>query len=100
MDRTADLKPTAFLLILLALPVLEANDQATSPGTDWPYWRGPNGNGIAECTDPPVKWSETENIIWSVDVPGRGHSSPAVVADRIFLTSADEKRKEQCSSKS
>ncbi len=100
MARTADLKPTAFLLILLAgtlpaLPALEANDQAVPPGADWPYWRGPNGNGIAECTDPPVKWSETENIIWSVDVPGRGHSSPAVVADRIFLTSADEKRKEQ-----
>lgn len=101
MARHADIKPEACLLTLLAGALLllaqdlQANEQKSSAGADWPYWRGPNGNGIAECSDPPVKWSETENILWRAEVPGRGHSSPAVVAGRIFLTTADEERKEQ-----
>jgi len=101
MARPADIKPKACLLTLLAGGLLllaqglQANEQEPSAGADWPYWRGPNGNGIAECSDPPVKWSETENVIWRAEVPGRGHSSPAVVGGRIFLTTADEERKEQ-----
>lgn len=63
---------------------------------DWPWWRGPNRNGIAEAgQDPPVRWSETENVIWKADIPGRGHSSPTVAGDRIYLATADERRQQQ-----
>ena len=63
---------------------------------DWPWWRGPNRNGVAEYgQQPPVAWSETENVVWKVRVPGRGHSSPTVVGDRVFLTTADEQAKVQ-----
>ncbi len=60
---------------------------------DWPWWRGPNRNGIADpAQTPPLKWSETENVLWKAPLPGRGHSSPIVVGDQVFLTTADEDR--------
>ncbi len=62
---------------------------------DWPWWRGPTCDGIAAEQDVPVRWSETENIIWQAEVPGRGHASPTVVGDRIFLATADEEAKVQ-----
>lgn len=57
---------------------------------NWPQFRGPGGLGIAEDTDVPTTWSETENVIWRSAIEGRGHSSPVVWGDRIFLTSAIE----------
>jgi outer membrane protein assembly factor BamB len=54
----------------------------------WPHWRGPSAQGIVEGKGYPDRWSETENILWRVPVPGRGHSSPIVWGDRIFLTTA------------
>lgn len=59
--------------------------------SDWPWWRGPNRNGIADANQtPPLEWSSTRNVLWKTPVPGRGHSSPIVVGNRVFLTTADE----------
>ena len=57
--------------------------------TDWPWWRGPTRNGIADQTPVPTVLSDTENVVWKTPVPGRGHSSPIVVGSRVFLTTAD-----------
>jgi outer membrane protein assembly factor BamB len=54
---------------------------------DWPHWRGPNDDGMARG-DAPLRWSDEEHIAWKAPVPGRGHSSPVLWADRIFLTTA------------
>ena len=54
---------------------------------DWPRWRGPNDDGMARG-DAPLRWSDTEHIAWKAPVPGRGHSSPVVWGDRIFVTTA------------
>jgi len=54
----------------------------------WSRWRGPSGQGIVEAGGYPESWSETKNILWKVQVPGRGHSSPIVWGDRVFLTTA------------
>jgi len=77
-------------------PFAAAGDQGIrdfpklSPATDWPWWRGPSRNGYAEeGAAPPAKFAEGD-ATWKVDVPGRGHSSPIVVGDRIFLTTANE----------
>jgi outer membrane protein assembly factor BamB len=56
---------------------------------DWPRFRGPNGAGIAEDKEVPVKWTE-ENILWKTPIPGVGHSSPIVCKGRVFLQSASE----------
>lgn len=53
--------------------------------TNWPGFRGPSC-GVIEDAVLPVSWSTTENVVWNVDVPGRGWSCPIVWGDRIFLT--------------
>ncbi len=54
----------------------------------WPQWRGPSANGLSRTADPPVEWSETRNIKWKVEIPGRGHSTPVVWGDLLFVTTA------------
>jgi outer membrane protein assembly factor BamB len=54
----------------------------------WPHWRGPSLQGIVEGKGYLDHWSETENVVWKVSVPGRGHSTPVIWEDRIFLTTA------------
>ena len=64
-----------------------------SGADDWPWWRGPEHNGIASSDQhPPVRWSESENIVWRANVPGRSHGSPIVVGDQVVLTAADHTR--------
>ncbi len=55
----------------------------------WPGWRGVNGTGVSTETSFPVSW-DASSIQWKTPIPGRGHSSPIVWGDRIFLTSAIE----------
>src|SRR2546428_1771656 len=62
---------------------------------DWPWWRGPSRNGIAAEQTVPTKFGDSENVVWKTPVPGRGHSSPIIVGDRIFLETADEQQKSQ-----
>jgi outer membrane protein assembly factor BamB len=54
----------------------------------WPRWRGPSGQGHVAGTNYVDSWSDTTNVRWKVPVPGRGHSSPVVWKDHIFLTTA------------
>ena len=49
-------------------------------------WRGPHGDGRSEETDVPTRWSANENVAWKVAIPGKGHSSPVVSGDRVFVT--------------
>lgn len=73
----------------------DAGPLAVSP-SDWPWWRGPDRNGIAAADQtPPTRWSEQENVRWRVPVVGRGHGSPTVLGDRVFLATADSQRQVQ-----
>lgn len=64
---------------------------ATLHAEDWPQWRGPTGdNHAAPGATAPVTWSEESGLAWKTAIPGRGHSSPTLVGDRIYLTTADE----------
>lgn len=56
----------------------------------WPNWRGPSGQGVVEGSGYPDTWSDTENVLWKVPVPGTGHSSPIVWENQIFLTTASD----------
>lgn len=62
---------------------------------DWPWWRGTSRSGVAKTPEPPVIFSDRGGYLWKAPVPGRGHSSPVVVKDRVFLTTADESRQTQ-----
>lgn len=68
-----------------------ADDNLAVAATDWAWWRGPTRDGVAHPgQNPPLAWSSEKNVLWKVPVPGRGHGSPTVVGDRIFLATADE----------
>lgn len=69
---------------------------SVEPGTsDWPWWRGPAWDGSATGDAPPLSWSETENIVWKTPIAGRGHSTPSLWGERIFLTTAEEEKELQ-----
>src|SRR5947209_8128664 len=53
---------------------------------DWPQFRGPRSAAAAEHLNLPDTWDRDRNVLWRVDVPGRGWSSPVVSGDRVFLT--------------
>ena len=71
------------VLYLLLLPALAGDSDGF-----WPQWRGPQATGVAPSANPPIRWSETENIRWKIALPGKGHSTPIVFGDAIFLTAA------------
>ncbi|MEE2886968.1 MAG: PQQ-binding-like beta-propeller repeat protein, partial [Planctomycetota bacterium] len=54
----------------------------------WGQWRGPLSNGVAPFGDPPITWSEQQNLRWKTPIPGLGHASPVVWGDRVFVTTA------------
>lgn len=74
----------AALFLLLSLPI----ECATLRAEDWPEFRGPNGQGIYDAKDLPLKWSKDERLKWRTELPGSGWSSPIVVGTTIYLTSA------------
>lgn len=55
---------------------------------NWPAWRGPLANGVAPEANPPIEWSESKNVRWKIELPGKGHSSPIVFDDQVFVTAA------------
>lgn len=57
-------------------------------GENWPNWRGPHEDGISGEVKLPTEWSPESNIRWRTPIDGKGHSSPIVWNDSIFLTSA------------
>jgi outer membrane protein assembly factor BamB len=74
------------LNLLLCLTVTPA--LADEAANNWPGFRGPEFTGVSPTAKPPVTWSESENIKWKVELPGRGSGSPIVWGDRIYLQTA------------
>ena len=60
---------------------------AAQPKPEWPQWRGPFNTGMA-AGDAPLTWDDTRNVRWKLAIPGRGHSTPVVAGNRLFLTTA------------
>lgn len=58
-------------------------------GSNWGQWRGPNFNGSTSAGNLPTKWSKTENVAWSIDLPGPSAASPIVWDDHVFISSAN-----------
>jgi outer membrane protein assembly factor BamB len=71
-----------------ALAGLLALSAGFAADTPWPQFRGPDANPVGADTHLPDRWSTSENVEWSVEIPGRGWSSPIVTGGRVFLTTA------------
>lgn len=78
------------LILLSILPFLLVACATQKQRAAWPNWRGPNGDGSTTAGNYPVRWSETNNILWKVALPGKGCSTPIVWDDHIFITAPIE----------
>lgn len=68
----------------------------TAPlAADWRQFRGDDANAVATGAAPPTTFSDTENLAWKVDLPGRGLSSPIVVGDKVFLSASSGPRQDR-----
>lgn len=61
-------------------------------GENWPAWRGDvEGSGRVDgAAQLPVEWSRDKNVLWRIDLPEPGNSTPIIWGDNIFLTQAEE----------
>ena len=83
---------TSTLLIMLGLleTLSVALAQTLDPLAQWGQWRGPLATGVAPKANPPLEWSETNNIRWKTELPGLGHSSPVLWGDLVYVTTAEK----------
>ncbi len=75
--------------------VVVTDRDLTSLAGQWPQWRGPDGDGVADDQPLPTTWDDSTNVAWKSDVPGRGHSSPIVIGDLVIVGSAIDSQLEQ-----
>jgi outer membrane protein assembly factor BamB len=72
---------------------------AAAAAENWPGWRGPRGDGTSNEAGVPLAWNaeagQEKNLRWKVAVPGKGHASPIVWNDRVFVVTCDEERHER-----
>ncbi|MGH9628077.1 MAG: PQQ-binding-like beta-propeller repeat protein [Bryobacteraceae bacterium] len=76
------MRSPAALVVMLLL----GSSSAGGGDSDWPQFRGPEANPAGGDGRLPEHWSTTENVEWSVEIPGRGWSSPIVTAGKVFVT--------------
>jgi outer membrane protein assembly factor BamB len=84
------LRTSLWLCALVLLSSSAFTGSANDPMAEryWPQWRGPTATGVSAYAKPPIEWSETRNIRWKVEVPGRGSATPVVWGDRVFVQTA------------
>jgi len=80
MTRTVARCTAAVLVLLAVSPAARAQN--------WPQFRGSNAGVAPDDPRLPDRWSTTENVVWRIDIPGRGWSSPVVWGDHVFVVSA------------
>src|SRR5687767_3450871 len=78
------------LALTIAIASLVSAFAQAGPASErfWGQWRGPLATGVSKTADPPLEWSETKNVRWKVEIPGRGSGSPVVWGDRVYLMTA------------
>jgi len=82
------------VLLCLAMPlILIFSDAALAE--NWPGWRGPRGDGTSLEKNVPIRWSGTQNVVWKVPIPGKGHASPIVWGRHIFVVTAIKEKKQR-----
>jgi outer membrane protein assembly factor BamB len=82
MARPTWLVAFAWILMVTRLTTLP------SLAADWPQFRGPDANGLADEANLPDQWDAEANVKWKAAIPGSGWSAPVVANDRIIVTTA------------
>ena len=80
------MKHLTALAILLCLPLSAASTSPSAASADWPQWRGPSRNGIANETGLLKTWPAAgPPVVWSIGNIGEGYGSISIKGDRIFV---------------
>jgi outer membrane protein assembly factor BamB len=83
-----------FAFVILVSFVVKGAELPDDFEKNWPQWRGPHANGVAPYGNPPVEWSESQNIKWKIAIPGKGYATPIVWGERVFVLTAIETDKQ------
>jgi outer membrane protein assembly factor BamB len=86
MKQRIVLLSVALAMIASAWTAFKPLDTKAAPAANWSQWRGPDGTGVSTETNVTTVWSTDKNIKWKTPIAGRGHSSPILWGDKIFLT--------------
>ena len=72
--------------VALLCAMLIVSTTAHAQDMAWPQFRGPESNPVGTHARLADRWSKTENVEWSLDIPGRGWSSPIVTGGKVYVT--------------
>ena len=79
------------LKVMLLILVISSLAMSATTGVNWQRWRGPNNNGSITSGEYPIKWDlESERVVWKINIPGKGFSTPIVWDKKIYLTTGTE----------
>jgi outer membrane protein assembly factor BamB len=85
-------RPSRTLVPLTLVCVIAVSTIAVLSAADgdqyWPQWRGPESTGVSRLAKPPLEWSETTNVRWKKEIPGRGSGTPVIWGNLVFLSTA------------
>jgi outer membrane protein assembly factor BamB len=90
------MRQTTFSRGVAALLYTGIFSAALTTRADWPDFRGPSGDGYVTAPGTtktiglPLHWSETNNVKWKTPVPHKGISTPIVMDNQVWLTTATE----------
>jgi outer membrane protein assembly factor BamB len=85
------IRKTLFAAVLLTTMVLfqtshtNGQDKPSFFADNWPEWRGIYNTGAALKGNPPIEFSETKNVKWKIEIPGKGHATPIVCGDQVIV---------------
>jgi outer membrane protein assembly factor BamB len=87
---------TNTMLRPIVLAVVAIHSCCSTTRADWPQFRGPQGNGYvsidaaSHLSGLPTEWSEDKNVRWKTAIHDRGWSSPVILGEQIWMTTATE----------
>jgi len=82
------MKQAKWTLTPLTVVALIATSVAIGSAQNWPQFRGAQAGVAPNNPALPDTWSDTQNVAWKIEIPGRSWSSPVVWGDHVFVTTA------------
>ena len=86
--KTAPIPIPTSILAAIAFIAPITPTALSSAQDSWPAWRGSSLTGVVEDSQPPIEWSEDENVKWKVEIPGSGLATPVIWKNQIFIVTA------------
>jgi len=81
-------------VLFMIISLISAGEKISEYEKNWPQWRGPYANGVSPHGNPPIEWSENKNVKWKIEIPGKGHATPVIWGDQIFILTSIETDKQ------